>query len=78
MGKCILCEDSKSQSGNKFCPECLELIEKCDLQTLNEEKNLNENVFIGRFNNFLVVFSLIVTAGFASNFQTWRWFIFYF
>lgn len=38
--------------------------------TLSHEREFVENLFVGRFNFFLVVFSLFVTAGFANTFTT--------
>ncbi len=40
--------------------------------TLSQEREFLENLYVGRFNFFLVVFSLFVTAGFANNFSTYK------
>ena len=74
MGKCKIC----GKDAECFCPDCLKFINKLDFNSLNSERQWVEGLFMKRYNNFLVVFSLIVTAGFANNFHLWRWFIFYF
>jgi hypothetical protein len=40
--------------------------------TLSQEREFMENLFVGRFNFFLVVFSLFATAGFANTFTTYK------
>jgi hypothetical protein len=45
--------------------------------TLSKEREFTETLFVGRFNYFLVVFSLFVTAGFANSFKTGRSLVFY-
>lgn len=51
----------------EFCPACLYWIDKTSVEELDEERKWTEKLFMQRFNNFLVVFSLIVTAGFATE-----------
>ena len=77
MKKCKVCLNECGQE-NGFCPDCLELINSLDFNTFNEERKWLEELFVGRFNNFLVVFSLIVTAGFANSFTCWKYLVFYF
>jgi hypothetical protein len=43
-----------------------------------QEREFFENLFVGRFNFFLVVFSLFVTAGFANSFTRLRGLVFFF
>ena len=76
MVKCKICEKELGQQ--VFCSDCQSLIEELDFKTFNEERKWLEELFIGRFNNFLVVFSLIVTAGFANSFTNWKYLVFYF
>jgi len=61
-----------------FCNECV--IENLDYGkwSLSDEREFFENLFFGRFNSFLLVFSLFVTAGFANSFQQFRYLVFYF
>ena len=75
--KCEICLNETGQE-NEFCCDCQNLIEKLDFDAFNAERKLLEELFIGRFNNFLVVFSLIVTAGFANSFTNWKCLVFYF
>ncbi len=44
--------------------------------TLSQEREFVENLFVGRFNFFLLVFSLVATAGFANTFSTFKWAVF--
>ena len=44
---------------------------------MSDERAFMENLFVSRFNSFLVVFSLFVTAGFVNNFTTLRSFVFF-
>jgi hypothetical protein len=37
-----------------------------------------ENLYVGRFNYSLVVFSLFITAGFANTFSNYKYLVFYF
>ncbi|MBI3815140.1 MAG: hypothetical protein HY279_11855 [Nitrospinae bacterium] len=46
--------------------------------TINNEREFSDNLFVGRFNFFLVVFSLFATAGFANNFTQHKSWVFYF
>jgi len=66
METCNICK-RKFDSGD-FCIGCQKLIDELDFGEFNEERKWLEELFIKRFNNFLVVFSLIVTAGFANSF----------
>ncbi len=45
--------------------------------TLSSEREFMENLFVGRFNYFLLVFSLFVTAGFANTFATYKSAVFF-
>ena len=40
--------------------------------SFSDEREFMENLFVGRFNYFLVVFSLFMTAGFANTFTTYK------
>jgi hypothetical protein len=51
---------------------------KCGKWTLSQERVFVENIFIGRFNFFLIAFSLFVSAGFANSFRNMKYLIFYF
>ena len=42
-----------------------------------KEREFLENLYVGRFNYFLVVFSLFVMAGFANNFKSFKSIVFY-
>ena len=77
MKKCSVCLNECEQE-KVFCSDCLELINSLDFDIFNEERKWTEELFVGRFNNFLVVFSLIVTAGFANSFTCWKFLVFYF
>jgi hypothetical protein len=78
MKKCIICKkDFDENKDINFCSECIELIQGLDLETLNEERKWQEDLFIKRYSNFLIVFSLIITAGFANNIAFCKSFIFY-
>jgi hypothetical protein len=46
--------------------------------SFSNEREFIENLFVGRFNYFLVVFSLFLTAGFANNFANYKYLVFYF
>ena len=45
--------------------------------SLSDEREFTEGLFTGRFDFFLVVFSIFVTAGFANAFTTLRPIVFY-
>lgn len=45
--------------------------------TISNEREFFENLYVGRFNYFLVVFSLFLTAGFANNFTNLKYIVFY-
>jgi hypothetical protein len=42
------------------------LVQSIDIDVLAKEREFIENLFVGRFNYFIVVFSLFMTAGFAN------------
>lgn len=42
------------------------LVQSIDIDVLTKEREFMENLFVGRFNYFIVVFSLFMTAGFAN------------
>jgi hypothetical protein len=44
---------------------------------LSQEREFLENLYVGRFNYFLIVFSLFVMAGFANNFKSFKSIVFY-
>ena len=56
-----------------------ELIKKLNFNgwTLSDEREYVENLFIGRFSNFLIIFSLFVTAGFANTMNNYKEIVFY-
>jgi hypothetical protein len=56
-----------------------EIIKSLDVSgwTLSDERELVENLYVGRFNYFLIVFSLFITAGFANTFQEFKSMVFY-
>ncbi len=60
--------------------EINKLIKKLDggVWSLSDEREFMENLYVGRFNYFLVVFSLFVTAGFANSFTNYKYIVFYF
>lgn len=55
-----------------------DIVSAVDLGTwsFSEEREFMESLFVGRFNYFLLVFSLFLTAGFANTFQTYKWTVF--
>lgn len=59
--------------------EKAEIIESLDTfgWNLSDEREFMENLYVGRFNYFLVVFSLFITAGFANNFSNFKSIVFY-
>lgn len=56
-----------------------EIIESLDISgwTFSNEREFVENLYVGRFNYFLLVFSLFLTAGFANNFASYKSIVFY-
>ena len=42
------------------------LVQPIDIDVLAKEREFMENLFVGRFNYFIVIFSLFMTAGFAN------------
>ena len=75
--KCRICKEPVSKNPD-FCDDCLGYIEKLNRAEFYNEREYLEKLFIARFSNFLLVFSLIVTAGFANSFANWRWAVFFF
>jgi len=69
-------DDNKAK--NRVCSECLMKKINYGEWSLSKEREFFENLFVGRFNFFLLVFSLFVTAGFANSFQQLRYLVFYF
>lgn len=45
--------------------------------SMSDEREFMENLFVSRFNSFLLVFSLFVTAGFANNFESLKSLVFF-
>lgn len=45
--------------------------------SLSKEREFMENLYVGRFNYFLIVFSLFMTAGFANTFTSYKSVVFY-
>lgn len=64
----------------KKTKEINDLIGKLDFGdwSLSNEREFMENLYVGRFNYFLLVFSLFITAGFANSFSNFRYVVFYF
>src|SRR5437879_7231372 len=56
-----------------------EYIKKLKIKGWNfsHEREFAENLFVGRFNYFLVAYSLFMTAGFANNFIDYKYGVFY-
>jgi hypothetical protein len=77
MEKCKICSN-ECEPEKMLCTNCQNLVKDLDFDTFNTERKWLEELFVGRFNNFLVVFSLIVTAGFANSFSNWKYLVFYF
>jgi myosin-crossreactive antigen len=47
------------------------------INRLIQERQFVENTFAGRFNFFIVFFSLFATAGFTNNFKTHKYIVFF-
>lgn len=64
---------------SEFSEEQRKLITSLDAGSwsFSDERVFIENLFVGRFNNFLLVFSLFLTAGFANSFNQHRHIVFY-
>jgi len=62
----------------RYCNECLTKEINYGDWSLNDEREFYENLYVGRFNFFLLVFSLFVSAGFANSFKELRYLVFYF
>jgi hypothetical protein len=45
--------------------------------SFSNEREFMENLYVGRFNYFLVIFSLFLTAGFANTFTVYKSVVFY-
>ena len=45
--------------------------------SFSDERQFMENLYVGRFNYFLVVFSLFITAGFANSFESYKYIVFF-
>ncbi len=65
--------------GHKRKKRIKELISNLDTGdwNLSHEREFAENLFVGRFNYFLVVFSLFTTAGFANTLKNMKYLPFY-
>ena len=64
-----------SPTSSPQAPETAEtIIASLDVSdwTLSQEREFIENLYVARFNFFIVVFSLFVTAGFANTFTTYK------
>ena len=55
------------------------LVDKLEIDNWNfsKERVFTENLFIGRFNYFIIIYSLFLTAGFVNNFSNYRYLVFY-
>ncbi len=78
--KCQLCKQKFSQvEEESLCPACQKLVNEIDdYHSLRKEHQWMEKLFGSRVNNFLIVFSLIVTAGFATDVRFLQLLLFYF
>lgn len=78
--KCNECGNEVSNknynSDNFICNECL--ITSLSNDELTKERDYVENLFVGRFNYYLISFSIIITAGFANSFIEYKFIVFYF
>jgi|GEM_PF-3292063 len=45
--------------------------------TFSQEREFMENLFVGRFNTFMIVFSLFFSAGLYTTLKDTRYFVFY-
>ena len=45
--------------------------------SFSDEREFMENLYVGRFNYFLIVFSLFMTAGFANTFSSYKFLVFF-
>lgn len=61
---------------NNIISDLKNKLEKGDW-SFSDEREFMENLFVGRFNYFIVVFSLFLTAGFANNFENLKFIVFY-
>jgi hypothetical protein len=66
-------EQVKEENNNQSFPKELDYGE----WSISKERELSINVFHGRFNYFLIVFSLFVTAGFVNSFEKFKCLVFY-
>ena len=55
------------------------IVESLDIGgwSFSDEREFMENLYVGRFNYFLVIFSLFLTAGFANTFTIYKSVVFY-
>lgn len=55
------------------------IVESLDLGdwSFSAEREFMENLYVGRFNYFLVIFSLFLTAGFANTFIVYKSVVFF-
>jgi hypothetical protein len=76
--KKIINSKKTDKNEERFCNECL--IDQLNYGnwSLSEEREFFENLYVGRFNYFIIVFSLFVTAGFANSFTKLKYLVFYF
>jgi hypothetical protein len=83
MKKCKICGNKICDNGSScfqkpVCLECEELIKKLDFNRVDHERKWTEELFMKRFNYFLLVFSLIVTGGFSTDDTISQAILFYF
>lgn len=59
--------------------EIEKIVESLDVGvwSFSNEREFIENLYVGRFNYFLVIFSLFLTAGFANTFTIYKSVVFY-
>jgi len=57
--------------------EICSIVQSIGLPHLIREREFIENLFVGRYNHFLIVFSLFMTAGFANAVTTHKSLVFY-
>lgn len=61
--------NNNCNNGNSLCNDKKLLnLNKCEW-TFSQEREFIENLFVGRFNMFIVVFSLFMNAGFSTQFE---------
>ncbi len=59
--------------------EIEKIVESLDVGgwSFSDEREFMENLYVGRFNYFLVIFSLFMTAGFANTFTIYKSVVFF-